>query len=124
MINQVKENVLTVSKKLWKAMQDRDIDTFEAYTHQDAIFVHMGVTLSRDEEAMVIKNGGIVYKTIVFEEETVKAMEATIIVLTKLKLTAIVGGHEVVNPFVVTEVYTNHADMYMLASLSYTRINY
>ena len=33
------------------------------------------------------------------------AVDQTAIVLDKIRLTAIVGGKEVVNPFMVTEVY-------------------
>lgn len=96
------ETVQEVSKKLWKAMQQRDVDTLRAYTYEDTMFVHMGVTLGRDEELKVIETGGIIYKDMIFESTTLKQMDATYILLTKLKLTAIVDGHEVVNPFVVT----------------------
>lgn len=115
------ETIQEISKKLWKAMQQRDVDTLRAYTYEDTMFVHMGVTLGRDDELTVIEKGGIIYKDIIFESTTLKQMDATYVLLTKLKLTAIVDGHEVVNPFVVTEVYTTS---YKLASLSYTRINY
>jgi len=84
----------------------------------------MGITLSRDGEIEVIKDRGIVYKEIDFQESTIKEMESTVILLNKLKLTAIVQGNEVTNPFVVTEVYTKNGDDLKLASMSYTRINY
>lgn len=118
------EKVLTISKKIWQAMHEEDIDVLKEYVHQDALFVHMGVTLSRDDELDVIKNRGIVYKNIDLEETTVKQMASTVIVLNKLKLTAVVGGNEVINPFVVTEAYTIDNDEIKLASMSYTRINY
>ncbi|MFV0394740.1 MAG: hypothetical protein ACK5LC_10145 [Coprobacillaceae bacterium] len=51
-------------------------------------------------------------------------MNTIFVVLTKLKLTAVVAGNEVVNPFVVTEVYDDNKGEIKLASLSYTRINY
>lgn len=120
----VMEKVLELSKKIWDAMQKEDIATFKEWVHEDALFVHMGVTLSRDDELDVIKERRIVYKEIEFEETTVKEIASTIIVLTKLKLTAIVGGNEVTNPFVVTEVYTNSDEGIRLASMSYTRIVY
>lgn len=120
----VMEKVLELSKKIWDAMQKEDIATLKEWVHEDALFVHMGVTLSRDDELDVIKERRIVYKEIEFEETTVKEIASTIIVLTKLKLTAIVGGNEVTNPFVVTEVYTNSDEGIRLASMSYTRIVY
>lgn len=118
------EKVLEVSKKIWNAVQKRDLNLLKEYIHQDAMFVHMGVTLSRDAELDVIKEGKIVYKGIEFEETTVKNIESTIVLLTKLKLTAVVDGNEVTNPFVVTEIYTKNGDNIRLASMSYTRIVY
>ncbi len=118
------EKVLELSRKIWDAMQKEDIPALKEYVHQDALFVHMGVTLSRDDELDVIKERKIVYKEIEFEETTVKEFDSTIIVLTKLKMTAVVGGNEVSNPFVVTEVYTNADNEMKMASMSYTRIIY
>lgn len=51
-------------------------------------------------------------------------MESTVILLNKLELTAIVDGNEVINPFVVTEVYTKNDETLKMASLSFTKITY
>lgn len=93
-------------------------------THANALFVHMGVTFNRDQEAQTIKEGRIIYQSIDFESENIQQMESTWVVLNKMKLTAIVGGNEVTNSFVVTEVYTTTKDSYKLASLSFTKIIY
>lgn len=116
--------ILAVSKQVWQAMQQQNVDALIALTHPNALFVHMGATFTRDEEVVIIKDKKIVHKDIVFEETTVEEMGAVLVVLSKVKLTAVVDGNEVVNPFVVTEVYTNNQDTYKLASMSYTRINY
>jgi len=116
--------VLEVSNKIWNAIQNGKTDLLVDLVHKDAMFVHMGVTLPRDSEIDVIKERGIVYKDIDFQESTIKEMESTVVLLNKLKLTAIVNGKEVTNPFVVTEVYTKNRDSLKLASMSYTRINY
>ena len=118
------DKVLEVSNKIWDAMQNEKIDVFIDYVHQDALFVHMGITLSRDNEIDVIKEKGIVYKEVDFQENIVKEIDGTVIILNKLELTAIVQGNEVINPFVVTEVYTKAGETFKLASMSYTRINY
>lgn len=116
--------VQEVSKMIWKSMQEENIEVFKKYVHEDAMFVHMGVTLSREEERKVIQERGIIYKDIDFEAETMKQVGSTIVLLTKLKLTAIVGGNEVINPFVVSEIYTTQEDGMKLVSMSYTRITY
>lgn len=115
------EQILEISKSIWNAMQERNEDVLKKNIHPQALFVHMGVTLTRDEEIDVIKEGRIIYKQIDFEDVKVTDFPSVTVVLTKLKLTAIVEGNEVVNPFVVTEVYTKDEQ---LISLSYTRINY
>ena len=46
----------------------------------------------------------------------------TAIVLNQVRLSAVVGGNEVTNPFVVTEVYVREGDSWRLASLSFTRL--
>lgn len=118
------DKALEVSNIIWDAMQNEKINVLIDYVHQDALFVHMGITLSRDDEIDVIKEKGIVYKEVDFQENTVKEIDGAVIVLNKLELTAIVQGNEVTNPFVVTEVYTKSGETFKLASMSYTRINY
>ena len=111
--------VVEVSKKIWDAIKKEQADVLVDLVHQNAVFVHMGVTLSRDEEIEIIKRRGIIYKEIDFQESTIKELESTVVLLNKLKLTAIVNGNEVTNPFVVTEVYTKNGDIFKLASMSY-----
>lgn len=118
------EKVLEVSKKIWNAIHDEDLSILREYVHNEAVFVHMGVTLTRDEELEVIRERKIVYKTINFEETTVREIESTIVLLNKLTLNAIVNGNEVTNPFVVTETYTKNGDTIKLAAMSYTKITY
>ena len=118
------ERVVEVSNKIWEACNKADAGVLADLIHPQAVFVHMGVTLSRDDEINVIKEGRIVYKEIEFQEKTIKEFGSTVILLNKLKLTAVVGGNEVTNPFVVTEVYTKEGEELKLASLSYTKIIY
>lgn len=42
--------------------------------------------------------------------------------LNRIRLDAVVGGNEVTNPFVVTEVYVCKGDAWKLGSLSFTRL--
>src|SRR5699024_10750565 len=118
------EKVVEISDKIWRAIQTEETDAVIELVHPAPMFVHMGITLSRDDEINVIEERGIVYKEIDFQEKTIKEMESVVILLNKLKLTAVVNGEEVTNPFVVTEVYTKDGENLRLASLSYTRINY
>lgn len=49
-------------------------------------------------------------------------MGQTATLLNRIRLDAVVGGHEVTNPFIVTEVYVRQADAWKLGSLSFTRL--
>lgn len=118
------EKVLAYSKKIWNAIQSKDIDFLAENTYPETMFVHMGANIPRDEELEVIRTGRIEYKKIDVDEVNVKAMASIVIVFTKMKLTAVVGGNEVVNPFMVTEVYSNDENKLKLASLTFTKILY
>ncbi|WP_276724955.1 nuclear transport factor 2 family protein [Capnocytophaga granulosa] len=116
--------VLQLSENLWKAMQQVDKQTLVENIVAEAVFVHMGATLVRDKEIEVLQQKGIVLKEVATENTSVRIVGKTAVLLRKLRLTAIVGGNEVVNPFVVTETYTKKGSKWQLLSLSYTKIIY
>ena len=75
----------------------------------EAVFVHMGGTMSKSQELEVIKIGAIQYKDAQIQEVSVRFVGTTAILLNRIRLVAVVGGNEVVNPFNVTEVYVRLA---------------
>lgn len=116
------QEIVDLSRQKWLWMADRKMDSLEALFHQDAVFVHMGGTMSRSRELDVIKSGGIHYKQADIQEVSVRIIGATAILLNRIRLLAVVGGNEVTNPFVVTEVYVQQGGAWKLASLSFTRL--
>ena len=116
------EAVLALSKDKWQWMAERKVDALENLFHEKAVFVHMGGTMSRDQELEVIKSGSIQYKKADIQESSVRIIDSTAIVLNRIRLLAVVGGNEVTNPFTVTEVYVQQDGKWMLASLSFTRM--
>ena len=83
----------------------------------------MGATMSKEEELDVIRTGRIHYKDVDIQEASVRFIgTTTAVLLNKIRLVAVVGGNEVTNPFVVTEVYVQQSDAWTLASLSFTRL--
>jgi hypothetical protein len=103
-------------------MSERKVDTLAALFHDEAVFVHMGGNMSRNQELEVIKSGGIQYKHAEILESSVRFIGNTAIVLNRIRLDAVVGGNEVSNPFVVTEVYVQQNGKWKLGSLSFTRL--
>lgn len=114
--------LIHLSKEKWKWMQDFKVDSLANLFHDDAAFVHMGATFNKEQELEVIKNKQIIYKSVEIQEASVRFVGSTGILLNKIRLVAIVGGNEVVNPFNVTEVYVQQNDTWNLVSLSFTRL--
>jgi len=114
--------LLALSREKWLWMADRNMDSLTALFHDDAVFVHMGGTMSRDQELGIIQSGGIQYKRADIHDASVRVMGSTAVVLNRITLLAVVGGNEVTNPFVVTEVYVRQDDDWKLGALSFTRL--
>jgi len=115
------QEILTLSKNKWDWMAERKMDALETLFHEKAVFVHMGGSMSRKQELDTIKGGGIQYKKADVKETTVRVLGSTAILLSTITLLAVVGGNEVTNPFVVTEVYVKESGKWKLAQLSFTR---
>jgi hypothetical protein len=82
----------------------------------------MGGAWGKEREMEIIKRGGIHYKKADIHEVSVNIIDATAVLLNRITLLAVVGGNEVTNPFMVTEVYVQQEDSWKLASLSFTRL--
>lgn len=116
------QEIVNLSKEKWRWMSERKVDSLAALFHEEAVFVHMGGTMSKNQELDVIKGGAIQYKNVEIQEVSVRFIGTTAILLTKIRLVAVVGGNEVTNPFVVTEVYVQQNGTWKLGSLSFTRL--
>jgi hypothetical protein len=116
------QELIDLSRQKWQWMSERNVVSLDALFHEKAVFVHMGATMSKKQELDVIKSGGIQYKNTEIQEASVRIINRTAVLLNKIRLTAIVGGNEVVNPFVVTEVYVKQSGNWKLASVSFTRL--
>lgn len=116
------QELINLSKQKWQWMSERKVDSLDALFHEKAVFVHMGATMTKTQELEVIKSGGIQYKTVEIQEASVRFIDKTAVLLNKIRLVAVVGGNEVTNPFMVTEVYVQQSGAWKLASLSFTRL--
>src|SRR5687767_3477714 len=118
----VEQELINLSKEKWRWMSERKVDSLDALFHEKAVFVHMGATMTKTQELDVIKSGAIHYKTVEIQEASVRFIDKTAVLLNKIRLVAVVGGNEVINPFMVTEVYVQQNNTWKLASLSFTRL--
>lgn len=117
-----KQELIKLSKTKWQWMAEINVDSLNDLFHQEAVFVHMGGVMNKEQELNTIKSGGIHYKHAEIQETSVRFVGNTAVILDKIRLTAVVGGNEVVNPFIVTEVYVLVDGKWKLGSLSFTRL--
>ncbi|MCU0489158.1 MAG: nuclear transport factor 2 family protein [Anaerolineales bacterium] len=116
------QEVIALSKEKWDWMSERKVAALEALFHEKSVFVHMGGSWGKEREMEIIQGGGIHYKKADIHEVSVNVIGATAVLLNRITLLAVVGGNEVTNPFMVTEVYVQEAGGWKLASLSFTRL--
>ncbi|WP_339814002.1 nuclear transport factor 2 family protein [uncultured Imperialibacter sp.] len=116
------QEVIDLSKDKWQWMADKNADKLAALFDEKAVFVHMGGSWGTEQELNIIKSGGIWYKQADIHEVSVKIIDNTAILLNRITLIAVVGGNEVTNPFMVTEVYVKQNGSWKLGSLSFTKL--
>ncbi|WP_221393597.1 nuclear transport factor 2 family protein [Dyadobacter sp. NIV53] len=116
------QEILTLSKDKWQWMSDKNVDKLNALFNEKAMFVHMGGSWGKSRELDVIKSGNIWYKKATVHSASVNFIGNTAILLNDLDLVAVVGGNEVVNPFMVTEVYVNENGKWTMGSLTFSKL--
>jgi len=117
----IDQEVLTLSKDKWQWMADKNVDKLKDLFDDKSVFVHMGGSWGKERELEVIGSGGIHYKKADIHEVSVQMIGNTAILLNRITLLAVVGGNEVTNPFIVTEVYVKKNGKWKMGSLSFTR---
>jgi Domain of unknown function (DUF4440) len=119
---QTEQEIINLSKQKWLWMADKKADTLAALFHEKSMFVHMGGSWGKEREINIIKSGGIHYKKADIHEVSVNIIDNTAILLNRITLLAVVGGNEVTNPFMVTEVYIKQNGKWTMGSLSFSRL--
>jgi hypothetical protein len=120
--NTAEQEIISLSKQKWEWMADKNVDKLTPLFDDKSVFVHMGGSWGKAQEINVIKSGGIHYKKADVHEVSVSMIGNTAILLNRITLLAVVGGNEVTNPFIVTEVYVKVNDNWKLGSLSFTKL--
>ena len=116
------QEIINLSKQKWLWMSEKKADTLAALFHEKSMFVHMGGSWGKEQEINVIKSGGIWYKKADVYSASVNIIGNTAILLNDIDLLAVVGGNEVTNPFMVTEVYVKENGIWKMGSLTFSRL--
>jgi hypothetical protein len=116
------KDLLTLSKQKWAWMADKNTDSLQVLFNDKSNFVHMGGTWGKSREMDIIKSGFIWYKKAEVYSASVNIFGNSAILLNEIDLVAVVGGNEVVNPFMVTEVYLKENGRWNLAQLTFSHL--
>ena len=82
-VTNAEQEILHLSRMKWRWMAERNVDTLAALFHEEAVFVHMGGTMSREQELNVIRSGGIHYKHAEIQEVSVSIIGTTVLLQLK-----------------------------------------
>ncbi|MBR2168998.1 MAG: nuclear transport factor 2 family protein [Alistipes sp.] len=115
------QEMIELSHKKWQLMAEKNTDELARLFHDEAQFVHMGGYWGKEQELKTISSGGIWYKEAEIHSVEVKFTKNTAIVYSRIHLNAVVGGHEVRNPFIVSEVYVKEKGKWLLSVLAFTK---
>jgi len=116
------KEIINLSKNKWLWMADKNVDSLSALFDDKSMFVHMGGSWGKTQELDVIKSGQIHYKKAEVYSVLVNIIDNTAILLNDIDLLAAVGGNEVTNPFMVTEVYIKENGKWKMGSLTFSRL--
>ena len=116
------EKIINLSKQKWQWMAEKNVDLLEKLFDDKSMFIHMGGTWGKSEELTTIECENIWYKKVEIYNVTINIFGNTAILLNDIDLIAVVGGNEVINPFMVTEVYVKTKGKWKMASLTFSRL--
>lgn len=116
------QELVNLSKQKWQWMADKNTDSLNLLFDEKSMFVHMGGSWGKEQELKVIKEGTIWYKKAEVYSVIVNTIGNTVILLNEIDLVAVVGGNEVVNPFMVTEVYVKEGSKWKMGSLTFSKL--
>ena len=116
------QEIIALSKEKWLWMAEKKTHQLQDLFHEKSVFVHMGGSWGKEREIEVIRSGSIWYKKAEVYSASVNIIGNTAILLNDIDLVAVVGGNEVVNPFMVTEVYVNEKGKWKMGSLTFSRL--
>jgi len=116
------QEIINLSKQKWNWMADKNVDSLNVLFDEKSMFVHMGGSWGKEQEINVIKSGGIWYKQAEVYSVIVNMFGNTAILLNDIDLVAVVGGNEVINPFMVTEVYIKENGKWKMGSLTFSKL--
>lgn len=122
-VSKEEQEILDLSKSKWVWMSEKNTDVLTDFFAENAVFVHMSGSWGKSQELNIIKSGGIWYKKAEVYGASVNFFGDVAILLNEIDLVAVVRGNEVVNPFMVTEVYVKEKGKWKMGSLTFSKLS-
>ena len=116
------QDIINLSKQKWDWMANKNVDSLNVLFNEKSMFIHMGGSWGKTQELATIKSGGIWYKKAEVYSVLVNMIGSTAILLNDIDLVVVVGGNEVTNPFMVTEVYIKQNGKWTMGSLTFSHL--
>jgi ketosteroid isomerase-like protein len=120
----MKEQIIKVSKKFWKALEAADTATMRAQCDPKCYFVHIGGNCDLDKEMEAFDNKVFQPTEIKLNQQEVKEFGDTAIVITDCDYGLLLDGAPTTHHFAVTEVYQNQGEEWKLIQFTFTALVY
>jgi hypothetical protein len=112
--------LIALSQQKWRWMADKNVAALDKLFDEKSIFVHMSRTMTKPQELEVIRTGNIEYRKATVSDVSVRFIDDTAIVWSRIELQAVVGGNVANNPFTVTETFVRVGDQWKLGALVFS----
>lgn len=66
------QEILNLSRQKWQWMAEKNVDALKKLFHDEAVFVHMGITMTKEQELDTVGSGRIEYKKADSKETAVR----------------------------------------------------
>lgn len=120
----MEQELLTLSRSFWDAMERADGDKMREIAHPECNFVHIGITCGLDQEVEFYTSGTFQPTEIQFHDQQARVYGETAVVLTDCDYSLLLDGKETTHHFAVTEVYAKGEAGWKLVNFSFTALVY
>lgn len=114
------KELIALSQQKWRWMAEKNVAALDTLFDERSIFVHMSRTMTKAQELEVIRTGNIEYRKATVSDISVKFINDTAIVWSRIELQAVVGGNVANNPFTVTETFVRVGGQWKLGALVFS----
>lgn len=112
--------LIALSQQKWRWMAEKNVAELDKLFDEKSIFVHMSRTMTKPQELEVIRTGNIEYRRANVSDVSVKFINDTAIVWSRIELEAVVGGNVANHPFTVTETFVKVGGQWKLGALVFS----